>query len=181
MKTVVRFSRLFHQAAPVAVCLIALAGCHREPSPGHDEGHVGHVIPAHKPKTFPDAVRRLRDLNPEIGRIVAEGYHGSLTGVKSLNVAMDIANWLPEIAADSDMPEPPWNDVNARAAMIVADYRAILSGGAFKNAQSRVEDAARAISDLESLLEAADPRWFAGDVKAEAASSTAAGPAEEQL
>ena len=26
---------------------------------GHDEGHAGHVIPAHKPKTFPGAVRRF--------------------------------------------------------------------------------------------------------------------------
>ena len=32
---------------------------------------------------------------------------------KTLQIAMDIANWLPEIAADSDMPEGPWNKVNA--------------------------------------------------------------------
>ena len=61
------------------------------------------------------------------------------------------------------MPEPPWNEVNARSATIVADYQAMLSGGPLRNARSRVEDAARAISDLESLLAAADPRWFAGD------------------
>ena len=44
-----------------------IAGCRGEHSPGEsghdDEDHAGHVIPAHKPKTFPDAVRRLRELN----------------------------------------------------------------------------------------------------------------------
>ena len=82
-----------------------------------------------------------------------------------MNVALDIANWLPEIAADSDMPEPPWNDVNARAVTIVADYQAIRSGAAAGDAHNRVEDAAQAISDLESLLAAADPRWFAGNAR----------------
>ena len=60
-----------------AACLIALVGLPRRAlsrrAAGHDEDHVGHVIPAHKPKTFPDAVRRLRELNDQIGRIVAEG------------------------------------------------------------------------------------------------------------
>ena len=35
---------------------------------GHDEEHAGHVIPAHKPRTFPDAVRRLRELNDQFLR-----------------------------------------------------------------------------------------------------------------
>ena len=50
-------------------CLFAIVGCARNNSPGesgHDnDDHIGHVIPAHKPKTFPDAVRRLRDLNDQ--------------------------------------------------------------------------------------------------------------------
>ena len=47
--------------------------------------------------------------------------------LKSLQVALDIANWLPEIAADSDMPEAPWNKVSAGRRCLVADYQAAIS------------------------------------------------------
>ena len=106
-------------------CLIGLAGCHaenpRDNANGHEEEHAGHVIPAHKPKTFPDAVHRLRELNDQFRS-------GSATDRKSLGIALDIANWLPEIAADSDLPEPQWNEVNARSARLVADYQELVSG-----------------------------------------------------
>ena len=60
----------------MAACLLAQAGCRSggpaEESPGHDDNHAGHVIPAHKPRDFPTAVRRLQELNQEIhARIVA--------------------------------------------------------------------------------------------------------------
>src|SRR5207237_2588964 len=97
------------------------------------------VIPAHKPKAFPEAVRRLRELNDQIGRNVVQGQPGSLPDDKTLHVALDIANWLPEIAGDSDMPEPPWNEVNARSATIVADYRAVLSGAAAGDIPDRLQ------------------------------------------
>jgi hypothetical protein len=55
------------RSALLLVGLLARAGCHAENSSGeangNEEEHTGHVIPAHKPKTFPDAVRRLRELN----------------------------------------------------------------------------------------------------------------------
>jgi hypothetical protein len=84
--------------------------------------------------------------------------------VKPLQIALDIANWLPERAADSDMPEGPWDDVNARSAAIVADYRAILSGDA-GNVQGELKNADAEIGKLEALLRASDPRWFAGPKK----------------
>ena len=162
MKVPARSYRSEFRAALAVASLIALAGCHGEHRSGHDDIHIGHVIPAHKPKSFPDAVRRLRELNPQIGRNLDKGQPGSPTDEKTLNIATDIANWLPEIAADSDMPEPPWNEVNIRSATIVADYQAIRSVSVNGDARSRVEDAARAISDLETLLASADPHWFAG-------------------
>jgi hypothetical protein len=78
-----------------------------------------------------------------------------------LNIALDIANWLPEIAAESDMPEKPWDEVNGRSVAIVADYRTILSGAAADDGGKPVRDAGEAISGLEKILAAADPRWFA--------------------
>jgi hypothetical protein len=141
--------------------LLPVAGCRGEQSPGKDEDHIGHVIPAHKPRTFPEAVRRLRELNDQIARGEARGGPAASPGDRTLNIALDIANWLPEIAAESDMPPKPWDEVNGRSAAIVADYRTILSGPAAGDGGRAARDAGEAISGLEKILDAADPRWFA--------------------
>jgi hypothetical protein len=161
VKTAIRFSTRAGALAIGAACCLALAGCRGETSSGEDHEHIGHVIPAHKPRTFPDAVRRLRELNDRLTRAAAERPPGDQT----LNVALDIANWLPEIAAESDMPPAPWNEVNAQSAALVSDYRTILSGTAADGRAERVRDAEEAISGLEKLLAGADPRWFAGPEK----------------
>ena len=59
-----------YRAALVAVGLLASEGCGGEHPPGASAGedHIGHVIPAHKPAAFPDAVRRLRELNDQFVR-----------------------------------------------------------------------------------------------------------------
>lgn len=160
------------RAALVAACLLAPCGCGGAGSPGDThsrEGeHAGHVIPAHKPRTFPDAVRKLRELNERIGRDVVEGRPDA----KTLHIALDVATWLPEVAADSDMPEVQWNAVNSRSSALVEDYKEILSG-ASENARGTVEDANFEIGNLEQLLLASDPRWFGGtDRGVEAPSSS---------
>ena len=143
--------------------LLLIVGCGGEHSPGesgHDnEDHAGHVIPAHKPKTFPDAVRRLRELNDGLVRDLTGQQAPSSPDQKTLQIALDIANWLPEIAADSDMPEGPWNKVNAQSAAIVADYQAMLTAKGSNDTRELVSSG-KAISELERVLAAADPRWF---------------------
>lgn len=156
--------RMVRHAIVVAVCLLPWAGCRPDHSPGegpdHDE-HAGHVIPAHKPKDFPDAVRRLRELNRTIGAKLAAGEAGSLRDGRTLPIALDIANWLPEIAADSDMPEKPWDEVNARSGALVADYQKLMAGAA-TDAAAVLKDADRSVADLDRLLAGADPSWFDG-------------------
>ena len=150
------------------VCLCALsAGCQSGDSADdvHDDhDHAGHDIPAHKPKDFPAAVHRLRELNTEISGKISDGGQRAWAGDPALPNSLDIANWLPEIAADSDMPEKPWNEANARAVRIAADYReaqwALGAGGSVKKAAIAVKRAAGAISELELLLAATDPAWF---------------------
>ncbi len=172
MKNTPRFFKPVCRATLAAGCLLLSAGC-GEHSPGEDDDdHVGHVIPAHKPKAFPQAVHRLRDLNDQFIRDGVAGQGKSSPDEKTLHMALDIANWLPEIAADSDMPEAPWDEVNARSATIVADYRAIVSGDAGE-VRGEVEHAGAEIARLETLLASCDPRWFAGPERAgEAALST---------
>jgi hypothetical protein len=142
-------------------CLLALAGCHddRHADSGDDHAdHAGHVIPAHKPKSFPEAVRRLRSLNEAIALAVQGGRARSLADDGTLSIALDIAAWLPEIAADSDMPEGPWDEVNAQSEALVADYRALRAVDGDMAAQAR--DAARHVAALDVVLARADPGWF---------------------
>jgi hypothetical protein len=151
----------------VASCLIAWAGCRDGGSPGEaeaPEGPAGHVIPAHKPKDFPSAVRRLRDLNARVTSKLDEGKARSLVAEKTLPMALDIANWLPEIAADSDMPESPWDQVNDRSTALVAGYQKIMAGAAIDDhpadAPALAIEAGSTIKALETLLDSADARWF---------------------
>ncbi len=147
--------------------MLLFAGCGGEHSPGESgndkEDHAGHVIPAHKPKTFPDAVRRLRDLNDALVRDLSGQRAPSSSERETLQIALDIANWLPEIAADSDMPEGPWNKVNTQSAAIAADYQAMLAANGSNDTRELVSSG-KAISELERVLAAADPRWF-GDIE----------------
>jgi hypothetical protein len=161
LKDTTRPMRSGGRTALLAACLLALSGCGEGDSPGdtHGQGeeHAGHVIPAHKPKSYPNAVRGLRDLNDKISRSVVKGQPDADT----LRVALDVATWLPEIAADSDMPEAQWNAVNSRSSALVEDYQELLKDNS-GNARGVVEDANVKIGDLEQLLLASDPRWFAG-------------------
>ncbi len=149
---------------PLAILAILLivAGCDRDRrsrvvSNGHGE-HAGHVIPAHKPRTFPDAVRRLKTLDETIGRGVAEGSAGRPSDDKTLSMAADIAGWLPEIAAESDMPEGPWEEVDRLSAALVTEYRALLKASGGHGDAARASG--RNVAALGVILEKADPRWF---------------------
>ena len=133
METMRRVLISTHRGDGLCLRRLARRGLRRDRSPGgtrsHEDEHAGHVIPAHKPKTFPAAVHRLRELNDQFCATGSPRGAASPTGRRALQIALDIANWLPEIAADSDMPEAPWNEVNTRSARIVADYQAIFAGG----------------------------------------------------
>jgi hypothetical protein len=157
----------YRNALLFAALLFAFVGCRGGQSPGEAEApeeHAGHVIPAHKPKDFPTAVRRLRELNTQVALKLAEGQARSLVSEKTLPIALDIANWLPEIAADSDMPEAPWDQVNDRSAALVADFQKIMEGAAINDspadASALATKASTTIKALETLLDSADPRWF---------------------
>ena len=157
MQTMNRLFTLGRGTALAAACLFVIVGCAETDSPGPD--HAGHVNPAHKPKSFPEAVQRLRELNDGLVRDLDGPPAATSFEPKTLQIALDIANWLPEIAADSDMPVVPWNRVNSQAAAIVSDYQAMIAAKGSRDTRELV-NSGKAISELESVLAAADPRWF---------------------
>jgi hypothetical protein len=150
-----------------ALLTLGPAGCrgNRPADDEHDGEHAGHVAPSHKPKDFPRAVRRLR----ELGRAIDDGMTGgrlkALVDDRTLPIALDIATWLPEIAADSEMPEEPWDVVNAQSEALVAAYKDLLgraNAAGPGDARPAAHDAGRSISALEGLLAESDPHWFEG-------------------
>lgn len=90
--------------------LAALSGCLRGHGSGagtHDE-EAEHHVPAHRPADLSAAVQRLRELHRELEtgdpvRPAAELDAGA--------EYRDIVVWLPELAADSDLPRAPWERI----------------------------------------------------------------------
>ncbi len=154
-----------------SLCLLPACGCKSESASAmeddhdhdHDDDHAGHHAPAHKPKDLPEAVKRLRELNEKVELMVGRGKRQSLVEDKTLPIALDIATWLPEIAADSDLPEPLWNTVNSQSEIIVANYRKVVDSAEDTPSgplTSAVAANNQPIAELEKLLAEADPRWF---------------------
>jgi ABC-type Zn2+ transport system substrate-binding protein/surface adhesin len=77
----------------------------------HDHEHHDHEHhdPEHKPKSFPEAVERLRGLRSELAE-------RSLPKSEEWEIAVDIVDWLPELAAESELNEREWNRVESNAS-----------------------------------------------------------------
>jgi hypothetical protein len=91
--------------------LFLTTGCH-----GSHGEEAEHHTPAHKPADFAAAVDRLLALHVEIS-------NGRPRAPEQMDVfaeAHDIVRWLPELAADSDLSEAPWNNVYETARRLEA-------------------------------------------------------------
>jgi hypothetical protein len=91
--------------------LVLAAGCH-----GTHVEEAEHHTPAHKPADYPAAVDRLLVLHVEIN----SGRHRASEQIDAFVEAHDIVRWLPDLAADSDLSEKPWNAVYSTAQQLEA-------------------------------------------------------------
>lgn len=88
--------------AVFSVCLL-LSSCHAQ---GEAE-HLEHVTPEHKPAGYTEATVQLRQRFTEVlDRKLDE--HQRTQQLAELG---DIIRWLPEIAAESDLKKPQWEQV----------------------------------------------------------------------
>ncbi len=95
--------------------------------------------------------------------MVADREAGPSAGQKTLAIALDIANWLPEIAADSDMPETPWNEVNAQSAATRGRLPGAHCGLHGSVAPGRPNKPMRKLAISKSCSTARDPRLVPGN------------------
>ncbi len=88
-----------------SVLTIAVSGCQSSAS-GDDDSRLEHHVPAHKPPTFRAAVEQLQIRSQHLtGESAAD--HSATERTELL----DIIRWLPELAGDSDLRRPDWEQV----------------------------------------------------------------------
>lgn len=108
-----QYQPLFKSQFPVitVLCLGSLlgsiqAGCTQTGESTAEEDHLEHHIPDHKPKTYTETVReldsRMRTLLNQSSASVNQDEKQQLE---------EIIDWIPELAADSELKHKDWNEV----------------------------------------------------------------------
>lgn len=124
----------------------------------HDQFHGrDHETAAYRPKDFAEAVESISRFNREIADALSNGK--PQLADEAVDQLLDIARWLPEIAADSDMLEDQWNEVDAGAAELtdlLEDTHVKLQGSQSINYSATEESVQRIVGDLEKIVDAGD-------------------------
>lgn len=97
--------------AAIGLLLMCLVGCGGSATAHHDE-EEDHHIPPHRPKDLAAAVVQLEERPTALLKAIETKDSQGATLFSELR---DIVRWVPEIAADSDMPKQPWDEVHAAA------------------------------------------------------------------
>lgn len=123
----------------VSLVMLAFCGCgHHEEDEDH---HLEHLIPAHKPESFAETVTELKSRGPAV-------FAGEATDDAQQEL-LDIVDWLPELAADSDLKRKQWEqarDTGLELRQMIANPTAEIS-------QSRWNEL---VEELEELIPVSD-------------------------
>ena len=85
----------------MACCLSLPAGCSRATGVGEEDEHLEHFIPPHKPQKF-------RELVEELSKRVTHLSGATDPSAAELQELRDIIDWIPELAADSELLKADW-------------------------------------------------------------------------
>lgn len=123
----------------ISLLLFVFCGCgHHEDDEDH---HLEHLIPDHKPASFAEAVPELSTR----GLAVLTGQAAS----EARQQLLDIIDWLPELAADSDLGRKQWEQ--ARDTGI--ELRRILTNPTAETSQPQWN---QLVDELAALVSASD-------------------------
>lgn len=129
---------------------LVFAGCGGRQGPAdhaeHDD-HLEHHRPAHKPADLSLGVaeieRRWRELHAQWSTL------DERQAASALNELREIVRWLPELAAETDLPEEPWNRIQELAAALHNQLPSVAP--AQPSARGKFPDPQRVASDLSAL------------------------------
>jgi hypothetical protein len=116
----------------IGVLLLSLpAGCGPMDSggPSADVGSVEdrHGIPPHKPTSFADAVTQLNQRHQQL----LEAPNGEHTQEQFQQLS-DIVRWLPELAAETDLPRADWEAVQRLTRQLEQELAGWQLGGSVR-------------------------------------------------
>jgi hypothetical protein len=109
-------------AAVLTVLLLLPFGCGPASGTGtaadDRDHHLEHHVPEHKPHSYAHAVTELRRRFDAIHEEIAAGHSAHVA--QELDELRDVINWLPELAADSDLRKAQWDIVKGVADELAA-------------------------------------------------------------
>lgn len=116
---------LFKSRFPVitVLCLGSLlssiqAGCTQTGESATEEDHLEHHIPEHKPKTYTQTVRELDSRM----RTLLNQSPASVNQEEKQQLG-EIIDWIPELAADSELKHKDWNEVQQLSTEIKSVFQ----------------------------------------------------------
>ena len=97
--------------------LCCLCGCgSSEHAEAHDDDqHLEHFVPHHKSPNYAEAVEQIAHRAKHLSDHAGHGHDDEAQEFQEL---LDIVNWIPELAADSDLNEADWNTAASAARVL---------------------------------------------------------------
>ncbi len=136
-----------------ALCLIAGFGAGCTPtvppqSAGPDE-HVEHHHPEHRPADFSAGVRAVRD---RLSQLTGPDGTADREGLKKQAEELrDIIQWLPELAAETDLRRADWERVDAASRRLADRWNSIRLDAADDFRAGAARNSAAMEADLAEL------------------------------
>ncbi len=129
----------------LTLCMISNIGCG-----DGEEQHLEHFIPAHKPKSFGELVEQI------FARVEAAASAESDVDATVLKELKDIIEWIPELAADSDLRKADWEHAVAIGVRLQALWTTCFGPQArISDRQLALEKFSELRDELQRLTEAA--------------------------
>jgi hypothetical protein len=167
--------RVLARGLAAVICALALIGCSgsgpaiSSPSgageaTAYEEQH--HHVPPYKPHDLRSGVQSLRERCATLGE--QRAHQDAPEFASQLGEATDIAGWLPELAADSDLGRAEWDRVNEASKRLADSIEKLVkadSDDAVKRARQQIDGSLQSIDDvIHRNAEAFQPLpWSGGD------------------
>ena len=119
----------------------SIAGCVEGRSSTHE---LEHVVPAHWPINLSDAADKI---DARIAVIEAQ----SSESAQARNELIEIISWLPEVAADTALPEADWSTLNVACQNIESQLK---SSKDLKRALDELRTLCSKLREFRATLEA---------------------------
>lgn len=133
----------------IAGVLVAQLGCSK---PAEDDGRLEHIVPAHKPPTFAAAIPELARRHAALTAVAAD----DATASRELTELREIVNWLPGLAAATDLKKDDWDTVSRLSVQLDGLLQSEPRSAAWKASTPEFQKVLEQLQQLTLKLSPAD-------------------------